>query len=401
MDDFFDSMKSVLMNIEENNNNQIESSSSNGWATSTSSSSIFVEALAPVNPARWMAWSAGNGFAAIEANSPPTNRVFGTGISAGGDTLHSMYDFLDSSYSDVQYRDRLWRMVEDTAIVNTMCEVGGDPGAFLAGIYAHNKAEEYELERAETMLTISPTEQLNLLRYQQYAKESSYLQEDLVQGTGIFREYVPEFMRSDLCHRPERNSRPGELDEPFDPPFTGTGNGKGPTGPVNNNGDGSGIWWDSNENSNSRNPDRSSNSKNIDASTPDDKPSIWGKALDFLKVNAQEVEIGASGAIDSTASISSADDMNLEDSDGSSSEGGMLSRCMDFLGFGEDTSDLPVQNSSSLCTPKWCEPEDELGLVGGISDFDPTSASSQLAHGMDMGFFPGVDPGVSCNNNCP
>ena len=29
-----------------------------------------------------------------------------------------------------------------------------------------------------------------------------------VRGTGVMREFVPDFMQEDICERPERNARP-------------------------------------------------------------------------------------------------------------------------------------------------------------------------------------------------
>jgi hypothetical protein len=34
-----------------------------------------------------------------------------------------------------------------------------------------------------------------------------------VRGTGLTREFVPEFMQEDICDRPERNARPDSWEE--------------------------------------------------------------------------------------------------------------------------------------------------------------------------------------------
>ena len=34
-----------------------------------------------------------------------------------------------------------------------------------------------------------------------------------MRGTGLTREFVPEFMQEDICDRPERNARPDSWEE--------------------------------------------------------------------------------------------------------------------------------------------------------------------------------------------
>ena len=57
--------------------------------------------------------------------------------------LQATYDSLDTAPNDQCYNDRLADVVSDTAIVNGMCELGGDPGAFVAGAIASKKADQY------------------------------------------------------------------------------------------------------------------------------------------------------------------------------------------------------------------------------------------------------------------
>ena len=62
-------------------------------------------------------------------------------------------------------------------------------------------------EMVETEVTKNPQEKLNLEMFKQTAREQG---KDVskVRGTGLTREFVPDFMQEDICERPERNARP-------------------------------------------------------------------------------------------------------------------------------------------------------------------------------------------------
>jgi glycine cleavage system pyridoxal-binding protein P len=67
-------------------------------------------------------------------------------------------------------------------------------------------------EMVMTEVTKSPQEKLNLEMFKQTAREQG---KDVskVRGTGLMRQYVPEFMQEDVCERPERNSRPDSWED--------------------------------------------------------------------------------------------------------------------------------------------------------------------------------------------
>lgn len=97
--------------------------------------------------------------------------------------------------------------MEDTAKINAACELGGDAGAFMAGASSNKIAAGYMDSMMNTALTMNTQEKLNLEMFRQKARESGLADSDF-RGAGVFREYIPSFMREDICNRPEPNSRP-------------------------------------------------------------------------------------------------------------------------------------------------------------------------------------------------
>jgi len=66
-------------------------------------------------------------------------------------------------------------------------------------------------EMVETSVTLNKQEKLNEKLFQLVAKDRG-LDPNNVRATGVIREFVPDFMKGDLCDRPERNARPFDDD---------------------------------------------------------------------------------------------------------------------------------------------------------------------------------------------
>ena len=56
-------------------------------------------------------------------------------------------------------------------------------------------------------LNKTPQEELNLEIFKQTAREKG-MDVSEVRGTGFMREFVAEFMKGDICPRPEEDARP-------------------------------------------------------------------------------------------------------------------------------------------------------------------------------------------------
>lgn len=84
-----------------------------------SSSSIFAEALAPINPRRWAAFTAGSSMA---SDMPGIKDKLQTPF----DNLLVAKEYLETSQSDLQWRARLWQVAQDTTAINIASELGGD-----------------------------------------------------------------------------------------------------------------------------------------------------------------------------------------------------------------------------------------------------------------------------------
>lgn len=164
------------------------------------SSSIFAEALVPVNPRRWPAFTAESSMA---SDMPDIKDKLQTPL----DNLRVAEEYLETSQSDLQWRDRLWKVAQDTTTINIGAELGGDLESFGAGAASSKTADGYMAEMVITEATKNPQEKLNSEMFKQTAREQG-IDVSEVRGTGLTSEFVLDFMKEDICKRPERKSRP-------------------------------------------------------------------------------------------------------------------------------------------------------------------------------------------------
>lgn len=173
------------------------------------SPSIFAEALVPVNPHRWPAFTAGS---AMASDMPDLKDKLQTPL----DNLRVAKEYLETSQSNTQWRARFWQVAQDTAAINIASEQGDVVGAFGAGAASNKIADGYMDEMVVTEGTKNEQEKLNLEMFKQTAREKD-MDVSKVRGTGVMREFVPEFvpefMKGDICERPERNARPGSWED--------------------------------------------------------------------------------------------------------------------------------------------------------------------------------------------
>jgi len=169
-------------------------------------SSIFAEALAPLNPHRWPAFAAGSSMASNMGD--PKDKV-DTPLA----NLLTTKEYLETSKSDAQWRSRFWEVSQDLMSVNIVSELGGDVGAFIAGAASNKLADKYMTEMVLAEGTKTLQEELNLEIFKQTAREKG-MDTSEVRGTGVMREFVPEFMQGDICSRPEEDARPYSYEDP-------------------------------------------------------------------------------------------------------------------------------------------------------------------------------------------
>ena len=220
MDDFYSSMKKIL----DNSSNEKPTKVREAY-----SSSLFAEALVPLNPYRWGPYGAGS----ISASDMPE---IGDKLKTPFSNLQVAKEYLETAQSDVQWRDRFWKLAEDTVTINGACEFGNEVGSFGAGAAANKIADLYMNEMVETEITKNLQEKLNLEIFKSVSVEKN-LDPKQVRGTGIIREFVPESMKEDICIRPERNERPVGWDSSGGLQEDGLGSGS--SGPKNSPNDGS------------------------------------------------------------------------------------------------------------------------------------------------------------------
>ena len=164
------------------------------------SSSIFAEALVPINPRRWPAFAAGSAMASDMPDIPDK-------LQNSLDNVRVMKEYLETAQSDLQWRDRFWKVAQDTMIINLASETGGDLGSFGAGAVSNKIADGYMNEMVVTEVSKNQQEKLNLEIFKQTAREQD-IDVSKVRGTGLTREFVPDYMQEDICEHPERNARP-------------------------------------------------------------------------------------------------------------------------------------------------------------------------------------------------
>jgi len=203
MDDFYAEMKQTLEDIQ-TSNFQPETIRQDSNILQEQFPNMFAEALVPINPSRWPDFTAGSAFA---SDMPE----IGDKIQTPLDNLRVAKEYLETSQSDIQWRDRVWQVAEDTTTINLSCEFGKDTGSFGAGAMANKIADRYMDEMIETCATLNSQEKLNDEFFKLVAKGRG-IDPGSVRGTGVTREFVPPFMQGDLCDRPERNARPFDDD---------------------------------------------------------------------------------------------------------------------------------------------------------------------------------------------
>jgi len=165
----------------------------------------------PINFHRWPAFAAGS---AMASEMPEIKDKLQTPLA----NLQVAKEYLETSQSDNQWRYRFWKLIKDTTAINIAIETSGDIGAFGAGAASNKIADGYMNEMVETEITKNQQEKLNLEIFKQTAREQG-IDVSEVRGTGLMREFVPNFMQEDICERPERNARPNSWEDtsyPYD-----------------------------------------------------------------------------------------------------------------------------------------------------------------------------------------
>ena len=169
------------------------------------SSSIFVKALVPVNPRRWPAFTAGSAMASDMPDIPDK-------LKTPLNNLLVAKEYIETAQSDLQWRARLWQVAQDTTIINIASEQGDVVGSFVAGAASNKIADGYMAEMIDTEANKNQQEKINLAMFKQTAREQ--VKDDFdVRGTGLTREFVPDFMQEDICERPKRNARPNSWED--------------------------------------------------------------------------------------------------------------------------------------------------------------------------------------------
>jgi len=67
-------------------------------------------------------------------------------------------EYLETSQSDIQWRDRVWQVAQDTTTINLSCEFGKEVGSFGAGALSNKIADKYMDEMITTCATLTNQE---------------------------------------------------------------------------------------------------------------------------------------------------------------------------------------------------------------------------------------------------
>lgn len=74
-------------------------------------------------------------------------------ISTLLNNLKTTVEYLVTSQSDIQYRDRLWTVAQDTVNLNSLCEFAGEGKLFVAGVLSNKIAKKYIYEAIDNKWT--------------------------------------------------------------------------------------------------------------------------------------------------------------------------------------------------------------------------------------------------------
>lgn len=343
MDDFYSEMKEILENSQSPVKSELRIStidvveSNYNGLLAQYAPNLFAEALVPIRARHWPAYIFGS---TSQSQMPELSDRIKTPF----ENLRVAAEYLETSQSDEQWRDRVWQIIDDTTKINIGCETGADVGSFIMGAHANTIADRYMDEMIKTCSSINNVEELNARIFQLEAKEQFNRDVTTVRGTGIAREHVPLYMQGDLCDRPERNARPIPFDDDNNDPLFGDIIIK-PNQPNNDPFDFSGSSGNSEYGSSMDSSFESS--KHSSESNPDinEDDSIFGRFLGGSSEN-----------------ISSSSDS--------------LYRCDEFENHGF------LAKLCDLFIPEY----------GGNYWCDPTSPTTQFAMSMDMGVNPNEQP---------
>ena len=174
---------------------------------------LFADALIPLNPRHWLAYGLGTRIPDIKPNDVFKTKtdVVLESLRTPGQNLQTSIEFLYRSKSDLEYRSRLLRLISDTVTVNIIAV--NDLGAFISGTYATRIADQYMKEMMDRELFPNEREKLNMEIYKQVAK-SKNIPPNVVEGTGLIRNFVPESEKGPLLQKPEK-TRPTWEEETY------------------------------------------------------------------------------------------------------------------------------------------------------------------------------------------
>ena len=147
MDDFYSEMKPFL-------NEPDTKTSIERTEPLSSSSSIFAEALIPMNPTKWVSYAAG---IVTSSDMIDLSDKLGTPFN----NIVVAKEYLETSKSDIQYRDRLWELIEDMTVINIGAELIDQEGAFISGAYVNECADKYVNKMIKTDSSLNIVEQFN------------------------------------------------------------------------------------------------------------------------------------------------------------------------------------------------------------------------------------------------
>lgn len=145
MDDFYLEMKDTLVDLKKESNTQSNLQPQDPGILASAFPNVFAEALVmPINPSHWPAYVTGS--AAANSETQTIEEKLTTPI----DNVIVAKEYLESSQSDIEYRDRVWKVAQDTTAINLACEIGGEVGSFVGGAASNKVAEGYFKEMYET-----------------------------------------------------------------------------------------------------------------------------------------------------------------------------------------------------------------------------------------------------------
>jgi hypothetical protein len=148
------------------------------------------EGLVPLNIKRWPGYTAG-----VMSGPGQPDLDFVDRVKTPFWNLAYAHDYIEDARTQAEYSKRFRTVLEDTAYVNAMCELGDEVGSFAAGTFVNARVDHYLREMHMSWnKEYAPHEYFEMEQNARYC-QSKGMPYTLNRGVGFFNEYASPLNR--------------------------------------------------------------------------------------------------------------------------------------------------------------------------------------------------------------